>query len=334
MINNELLAKMLDGTLTDSERMILTKESAINPELANEVAQLQRIDAILAKSGYQYDAPTPAFLKSVEDEIAQRVKDSRKVKPVPFIPPIFDTKFNWNIFIMACSGIVTISSLGYLGYNKLFRVDSINPITLEHSLTSEPISISQTSPHISSETSTTKFYSNQQKTEIKNNNKQNVQLTDNLGASDNIDNKQKMNLTQPNQTKDFSKNELDASIAASSGANTPIVDIQNKLNQLTEKRTQGNKIAEMSLNKQIGLLYNQEGNPTEAKKYLDEALRLAQNTSIKEEEATILGELGLIDNKLGYSDKAIIKIRQAIEILNSTGNNTSRWTKELSTLQK
>lgn len=329
MINSELLAKMLDGTLTDAERTILNNESALHPELANEVAQLQRIDAMLANSGLQYDTPTPAFLKCVEDEIAQRVRDSRSIKPVPFIPPIFDTKFNWNLLIMACSGIVTISSLGYLGYTKLYRTELTTISVIENNSTQQPI-LSIQSP-INTVTQQETSNSNERQNQIITSKGTSTRLSSEL-TTDNS--KQKLITNQLVQQKDYSKNELDAMIAASSGANIQLTDIQNKLNLLNEKRLQGDKFSEMTLNKQIGLLYNLGGNPIEAKKYLEEALKLAQISSIKDEEATILGELGLIDYKLGYPDRATYKIRQAIDILTSVGNNASRWTKELSRLQK
>lgn len=328
MMNNELLAKMLDGTLTDSERKILNSEAAAHPEFALELDQLRRIEAMLAKSGNRYDIPTPAFLQSVEDEIAQKVRDSRSVKPIPILPPyLFDTKFNWNLLIMACSGLVTIASLGYLGYNKLYPPE---PIVIIEQTTpiqqAENIAIQNQQPtpkkHLEVRPSIA-----QSKQPISLLTSQNTLLPDRKIVSDNGS---QQNYIPALTTKDS----LDGSIAASYGSNTQLPKIQKMLAQLNEKRTSGDKIAEMSLNKKIGLLYNQDGNLTEARKYLEEALVLARHTNIREEEGNIMGEIGLIENKSGNPEKASVKIRQAIDILTTSGVSTARWAKELSSIHK
>jgi hypothetical protein len=328
MINNELLAKMLDGTLSESERSLLQSEAVSHPEIADEIAQLQRIEKMLVTSGNRYDIPTPSFLKSVEDEIAQKVRDSRSIKPVPILPPNFDTKFNWNLLIMTCSGLVTIGSLGYLGYTKYYTPAPIVRVeqTLETATTPSnlqtTVETSQSTYPISREQ-----VSRKNQTSVKNA----VQLSQ---SEVKPESKPEQTATSTDNAKDFSKPEVSGSIDPQYNDNSSRNQIQSMIGQLEEKQRMKDKFAEMTLNKRIGLLYSQSGNGSDAKKYLENALLLAHNTNTREEEGILLGEIGLVESKLGNSELAASKIRQAIDILTSLGINTEKWTKALSVIHK
>ncbi|MBI3257981.1 MAG: tetratricopeptide repeat protein [Ignavibacteriae bacterium] len=326
MTNNELLAKMLDGTLTASERTILNAEAAAHPEFANELEQMKRIESILTKSGNRYDIPTPAFLQSVEDEIAQKVRDSRSVKPIPILPPnIFDIKFNWNLLIMACSGLVTIASLGYYGYNKLYPPAPI--VISEQQTAQQPESTTNPlaqSPQISR--------SNEKSISVARKQSLTIHSTENTA----IEQSKAIVEKSPNQllaAKETNKDSIDASIASNSNANTLTQKIQKTLSELNEKRAAGDKINEMSLRKQVGLLYSQAGSNSEAHKYLSEALEIAKSNNFRQAEGNILGEIGLIEKQMGNMDSAINKLHQAIDILNSSGSPSAKWTKALSNIQ-
>lgn len=326
MTNNELLAKMLDGTLTASERTILNAEAAAHPEFANELEQMKRIESILTKSGNRYDIPTPAFLQSVEDEIAQKVRDSRSVKPIPILPPnIFDIKFNWNLLIMACSGLVTVASLGYYAYNKLYPPNPI--VVTEQQTVSQPENtVNSTDRSVQSSPVKAKSISAAPKQTYSNHTIQNSGTDLQKTIAEN-------NSSQKSESLLTDKDTVSGIVKQNTNLNTDTPDIQKLLLELNEKRTAGDRISEMRIKKQIGMLYTSSRNNSEAHKYLNEALEIAKNMKIRDAEGSITGEIGLVEMKMGNTEIAVAKIHQAIDILNASGNSSAKWTKELSKLQ-
>ncbi len=70
MTTDELIAKLLDGTLTAGEHSQMQAMIAASPELAEEIRQLRAIEDMLAHPHNEQVHDTAPFLHSVEDKIA------------------------------------------------------------------------------------------------------------------------------------------------------------------------------------------------------------------------------------------------------------------------
>ncbi len=347
MTNDELLAKMLDGTITPAEKSLLSSEALKNATLAEAIVQLQRVEALLAQSPHSYSAATEEFLKSIEDEIAEKVRDNRR-KPVPILPPYIDTKWNWNILLYSVSAILTVGAAGYFGYTVLTtpskKAQENPPAIVENQSANRP--------------TTTIEQSLQQPTDVppqptsgkvipSNSFKSIESATPQQLGEHNSLNKPELNAsakqnqapieTQPpknpdNQTNNSPLVQMDG--IASSGTNKDQQVISSLSAQLIEKHAIGDKFSEMTLNKQIGMLYGKSGKHDDALRYLETALTHSRTVNAKSEEGAILGEIGLLESKFGNKDTAAAKLQQAIDLLSKNGINHDKWLRELTKLSR
>jgi tetratricopeptide (TPR) repeat protein len=343
MTNDELLAKMLDGTITPTEKSLLTSEALKNATLAQAIEQLQRVEALLAQSPHSYSAATDEFLKSIEDEIAEKVRDNRR-KPVPILPPYIDTKWNWNILLYSVSAILTVGAAGYFGYTAFTTPTKKaieNPQAIAHNQSpQQPIGSPQSSQPTAvppQPTSGRVIPSNSYRNIESGTPQQTLGLEHNslLKPESNPSTNQAPVSTLPTKSSENTppdNGELDG--IASSGSNKDQQMINTLSAQLAEKRASGDKFSEMTLNKQIGMLYGKRGKRDEALRYLETALTHSRAVNAKSQEGAILGEIGLLESKHGNKDLAAAKIQQAIDILAKNGLNHDKWTRELSNLSK
>jgi len=354
MTNDELLAKMLDGTITPAENKQLTSEALKNSTLAEAITQLRHVEALLALSPNNYSAATEEYLKSIEDEIAEKVRDNRR-KPVPILPPYIDTKWNWNILLYTVSAILTVGAAGYFGYTAL-TTPSKNPATnptetvdkqlTDQTLKADPAQGSSNANPSAQSTTRNNIGSNSNQNNINSSpsdqvsyfkSHQNQSNSNDLGQS--IHQPVAEQPSQPQQIatrtevpSDANLNEIDG--AASSSADKKMEQITLLTNQLVEKHAIGDKVGEMALNKQIGMLYSKSGKHDIALRYLDLALTHSRSVNAKSEEGLILGEIGLLELKSGNKDSAMSKLQQAIDLLSKSGLNHDKLSRELAKITK
>lgn len=361
MTNDELLAKMLDGTITPAEKSLLTSEALKNATLAQAIEQLQRVEALLAQSPHSYSAATDEFLKSIEDEIAEKVRDNRR-KPVPILPPYIDTKWNWNILLYSVSAIITVGAAGYFGYTALttptktlqstpdaqVSAPAINmpqpvstsdsPVMRPTTAPAQPTSgkVVSTRPDVHSVPVQQQNLAHQQNVQQP----QSQLQSSNSGTSNPVAAAPLPLSSAPvttTKTTDTPANN-GANEVEGKTASEGTIKLQQKrmalLAQLAEKRSGGDKFGEMALNKQIGMLYSSDGKHDEALKHFETALSHSRSVNARNEEGLILGEIGLLESKFGNKEIAITKIQQAIDILSKAGMNHDKWTRELLKLTK
>lgn len=361
MTNDELLAKMLDGTITPAEKSLLNSEALKNATLAEAIEQLQRVETLLAQSPHSYSAATDEFLKSIEDEIAEKVRDNRR-KPVPILPPYIDTKWNWNILLYSVSAIITVGAAGYFGYTALTTPTKTlqhtpdahvstpaNTMPLPVSTNDFPVTRPTTAP---AQPTSGKVVSNQPNVHsIPEHQQISTQHQDIQQPKSQI---QSSNSAPTSPVPSAPQSPSSAPVTIAKTTESPInnganevegktasegtMKLQQKrmalLAQLAEKRSVGDKFGEMALNKQIGMLYSSDGKHDEALKHFETALSHSKSVNARNEEGLILGEIGLLESKFGNKEIAITKIQQAIDILSKAGMNHDKWTRELSKLTK
>lgn len=360
MTNDELLAKMLDGTITPAEKSLLTSEALKNATLAEAIEQLQRVETLLAQSPHSYSAATEEFLRSIEDEIAEKVRDNRR-KPVPILPPYIDTKWNWNILLYSVSAILTVGAAGYFGYTALTTgkkaTTAPSPTVVVAQPSGENPQAAKEIPMTSTPGPTTapaqptygKVIPKQgtlqtapdmhaaSKTDVPNTPILTTPQTDNRTSAQTPANPLPTAALTPSKNAETIANNGSREVEGSAASEGSIKRQQKRtelLALLAEKRSGGDKVGEMTLNKQIGMLYSSDGKHDEAVKYLEAALAHSRSINSRNDEGIILGEIGLLESKFGNKDLAVSKLQQAIDILTKAGMNHDKLSRELTKLTR
>lgn len=83
----------------------------------------------------------------------------------------------------------------------------------------------------------------------------------------------------------------------------------------------------------LGRRFRSDGNTSEARQYLESAIRHAQTVRLVDYEMDAHGELGLLAKSRGDVDGAARSFERAIDIGHTHKRNVVRWTQELESLQ-
>ncbi len=103
--------------------------------------------------------------------------------------------------------------------------------------------------------------------------------------------------------------------------------------KMREMQVSGDVVNAVQVRKQLGILYRGIGMHDESARYLDQVVSIARQEGIRDLEATALGELGLLDRELGRIESARSRLEACVEIKRVEGSlDLKRWENELHAL--
>lgn len=316
MTTDELIAKLLDGTLSANEQLHLNSLMASSPELAEEVHSLTTIEQLLRSQPQPLiTEESEAFLHTVENRIATAVSSQRKAT-------VIGTKAAaWLVAIplAVLLGGMSISLLqpSATQTNETQRVEATPPaLQIE-------VPVSFHAPVSTPTSQSNNQVSTAQQTEIKSqrhSTEQQEANTNELFASAN---------EQPATNSETAHADIqgNANIANQQNTNNYIESYRKQFEQFLQD---GNRAQAAITAKTIGVLHRQSGNTTEAQHFLLLALKLSREVHLVEYEAEALGELGLTAKAKGNADEARTYLRSCVTLLENGPNTAllSRWQKE------
>lgn len=314
MTTDELIAKLLDGTLSANEQQQLDALIASSPELAEEVHSLTTVEQLLRSQPQPLIAEeSEAFLCTVENRIATTFASQRKAT-------VIGTKTaTWLVAIplaLLLGGVsISLFQPSATQTDGPQRTEEVPP-ALHMELPAPlhtPVSTlpSQTKPQAVAA----------QRVETAQRGSSAQQLHSNeLPVSAN---------EQPIANSEIAYADIqgNARIANQQGSSVHIESYRKQFEQFLQN---GNKVQAAITAKTIGVLHRQSGNTNEAENFLLLALKLSREVQLTEYEAEALGELGLTAKAKGNAEEARTYLRSCVTLLENSTNTAlrARWQKE------
>lgn len=317
MTTDELIAKLLEGTISSTEQQQLHEQMAASPALAEEVHRLTVIENLLTLEEEETEvaAATP-FLRSVENTIAasiavgsQTVQVNPSSLPRMFFAPLLVLLGGIGVFLAWPSSDAPVP------VQRQEQLDTPPSFSMHVPATKEAAPIVSTTPESSIEARPTA--------------RLRERSAENHTIAENRPNTPVASVVPPSP-------ENSASIEQTPTAN------DKQLNQFETLQTsytahlqQGDNVKAAIVAKSLGSLYRKQGNLQQAQTYLESSLELSRKARLPEYEAEALGELGLLARDNGNQAAAREYISSCIELLRKSGATASlqRWEKQLARLQ-
>jgi hypothetical protein len=303
MTNEELLAKYLENSLSETESAEFQKLINTSPEFARDVRELSKIEAFLSTGTISAAIPED-FLASVEHHVTEKIHHDKYHAPG-----------SGNAFNKILSGFWIIPMIFLLGVGGYYLLRNTDEKIQQNQETPAPVlkeEISQT-PEVQS----IPEQPSAQK-ETSQSTRENPSIVQNEEAVS----------QQPTRNPD----ELQLK-AENAQSNSDKIAFEKTREKLNSARAEGKKATEAALLKQMGMIAAKMSNITEARAYLNDAMNLARSLHLTELEAESTGELGLIFKKEGNTEMATGHFKKAIELLKASGQSTERWEKEIRSAQ-
>lgn len=318
MTTDELIAKLLDGTISSPEQQQLHEQMAASPALAEEVHRLTVIENLLTLEEEETEVAAAApFLRSVENTIAASIAvGSQTVQVNPSsLPRMFFAPL-----------LVLLSGIGvFLAWPSS---DAPVPVQRQEQLDTPP-SFSMQVP-ATKEAAPTVSTTQESSIDVRPTARLRERAAENHIIAENKPNTRVTPVVPPSPEN-----------SASIENNSPAAN-DKQLNQFEELQTsytahlqQGDNVKAAIVAKSLGSLYRKQGDLQQAQTYLLSSLELSRKSHLPEYEAEALGELGLLAHDNGNQASAREYISSCIELLRQSGATAAlrRWEKQLARLQ-
>ncbi|MES2766538.1 MAG: tetratricopeptide repeat protein [Bacteroidota bacterium] len=308
MTNEELLAKYLENSLSESEQAEFNKLSNTSPEFARDVRELSKIEGFLQAGTIAGSVVPEDFIASVENHVTEKIHHDKYHAPGA----------GGNAFTKVLSAFWIVPVLLMLGVGGFFLLRNT-----DH----QPAQSQTNAPVLKENTGTDNSLKDQATQVAPQDNGSQTEATHQQAPKENIAANTPDEATQPETIRN--PNELLGTTKNTSPANPEAAAFDRTREALNTARAEGNKPREAALLKQMGMLTAKMGNIAEARIYLNDAMNLARGLHLTTLEAESTGELGLIFKKEGNQTAAAESFKKAIELLKTAGKPTERWEKEL-----
>lgn len=320
MTTDELIAKLLDGTLSASEHQELQTLIASSPELADEIHNLTAIEQMLSSQPVSpiVEESRP-FLHTVENTIAANLAAQSKA-------PLIGTKTAMWLatvpFAVLLGGVAfSLFQPSEMQVSPAQRAAEAPPtlhIELPASTTPKAVLTPQSTPQASA-----------------------VRRAQRTTSAPAVQTQEPNNSQAPAAAHTPSLASVETPSADIQGSaritspSKPAIRIESYRKQFEQFLQDGNKVQAAITAKTLGVLQRQAGNTAEARESLLSALRLSREVRLTEYEAETLGELGLLAKATGNVGEARTYLRSCIALLESSPDAAllGRWHKELQNIE-
>ncbi len=330
MTNDELLAKLLDNSLTEAEQQELSARTAASPQFAEEVREFLAVEEALQKTKPVLQPKIPGqLIDLVEHTVASSVAAGSTIATVA------STTSRFSPSLRILGGLTTVCiGAGVLWYLSLSS-NTVVPQPLSQSpayeqptigTTPAPIPPAQTPAETHLQDDAASAPDQQQGNSVATSaahgsltQQQASPLSDNtanIGTTTPTDDKQSVEMLATDQ-KNKVRKELSKAMA-----------------DYEKYKAAGDAVHTMLKATDIGLYQITLENFESSRVYLDEALSLARQLKLGENEAIILGQIGLLEEARGAHQQAVKLIEECINTLRKLDSpDLQRWQDELKNLQ-
>lgn len=321
MTNDELLAKLLDNSLTESEQQTLSDRMAASPQFAEEVREFLAVEEVLLKTlpALRYEAP-PSLIATVETTVASSVAAGAGTS-------LAASTSRFALSPRVLGGVAAVLASAALLWFLLADTPTQQTMApaveqTEAPRVSSPRIVANASPAPHAEIHQTETTPEQPKS-----------TPQSLAESE-------QRTATPIQPSVVANNNEDNNSQALSANRKDQDDrLQKELEKSTTEyeryKNAGDVFNTMRKATDLGLIQIQLKNFDSSRLYLSEALKLARQLKIEESEAAILGQMGLLEKARGAYQEAQQLIEQCVEKLRELDSPAlSRWQEELLALQK
>lgn len=317
MTTDELIAKLLDGTISVAERQQLQTLAASSPALAEEIHRLTVIENLLAsgEEDKEMAAATP-FLRSVEQSIAASIAAGGTVSAGSGSIP----RMIFTPLLVLLGGIGIFLAWPSSDEPTTVREQYDTPPSLSMHVPATPEAVVPDGPAaaepVERPVETRRPVSRSAETPVER------EITVPPTAEPTV--------PEVETTQD-GKAFIDNTLNSGSAVSRQLEVLQNSYEASLK---QGDNVKAAMTAKSLGSLYRNHGRMQQAQTYLQTSLELSRKARLQEYEAEALGELGLLARDTGNTTAAREYISSCIELLQKSGVTSSlqRWEKELARL--
>jgi hypothetical protein len=369
---DELLARYLDGALSDVEHQEFQHLVQSNPEFAQDVRELHTVqDLLTSKSEHQAAAVTKAahFLSNVENNLAAIVAGAGAAAGIGTAAALasksaggaasglgaaagaVSTGAASSVASGAASGIssfiasVTSSWVGIAaagatvvgGAGAVYYAATKAPSTPPSNSTPAPLVKSVEPPsRLAPNNSLARGSQGQSQAGSQQEQQEQQPQAQGVAPAERVEG---TSLAPEKIAESKTRPEYSARIKSGNADAKYAAMISDYERQLRAKDAQGDKASAALLAKSLGSLYRSTGRLQDARTQLQRSLGDARALGLRELEGESLGELALVDAAEGKKAQAITRLREAVQILTtlkgeSASQNANRWQQELARLEK
>lgn len=325
MTNDELLAGLLDNSLTETEHRELSARMAASPQFAEEVREYLAVEEALQKSRPALRPGVPSNLMDlVENSVAASVAAASGAAVVSDTAgrSILSNRIIGGLSLVLLSG----AALWY------FTSSGSEP-TATQPAGNQTIVQQQQTPHtIAPQTPSAIAPQNT----VANSEQPSVSASAPVQQQQEQPAAQEQTNTQTNNSAETpaanGSRSMDAKTQGQEGKAR--VELAKRMAEYEKSKADGDAIRTMLAASQVGIVQLTLRDFGSSKLYLNEALTLARQLKLAESEATITGQIGLLEKERGNRQEAVSLIEECVNKLRAIDSpELQRWQDELRTLQ-
>ena len=317
MTNDELLAKLLENSLTETEHRELSARMAASPQFAEEVREYLAVEEVLkrTRSSLQPTPPLP-LIDTIENSVAASIATVAGNAAVSGKSSLY----SW--LIAGLSAILVGGALWYVlpGSEQPGQNGTEQQIALEQPAAHVPVPPTPHNTVNPPQNDVASTPSLQQEPTVTT-----------VQPSENAVQQNELNHTQQPATDD-AKQSMDAT---SRDQEDKVRKELAKSRSYYEKyRAAGDVVNTMLAATQVGIFQRTLKDFESSRAFLDEALALARQLKLEENEAVITGQIGLLEKERGWERQAVKLIEECVQKLQALNSpELQRWQDELKALQ-
>lgn len=290
MTSDELIAKLLDGTLSQAEQSQLDAMIDSSPELAEEIRHLRAIEELLVSQPAEQVPHAASFLHSVEDKIAASLVSAGTATSV--------ARYGSFPRVIVAPLLVLVSSIGVF---FAIRSNSDAPVAVTSARNEAAPSLNMTPP-AENPREVLPSTEHQPNTVARSRTAKPVQpQAEHVVAA-----------VEPQRTQPVAPDVQEDASAKINQSVSP--EVERCKAQLSEAVGAGNALQVLDLTYKLGSLLRKNNDP-QAASVLRNALQLSREQQQVKYEALSLGELGLLARAEGNAELAHSYLRSCVSLL-------------------
>lgn len=339
MTNDELLSKLLDNTLTATERQELDARMAASPQFAEEVREYLAVEEMLFKTKASLTTAPAPLLTSVEQKTAAVIATAAATTAVTGTAArsLLTGRLLAVVSTVLLGGAATwyiVTSGNTTADNTIRSVAA--PTSTEQQAYQAPVSPSALpQPKDRPRTEQIPTQAGQQQVQAAQAQREVQKQTAEAQAAQHLppvtDEHQPVRQLSDNTSVDNQNMEADKK----DNTDDTKKQLSRQLDEYKAYKASGNAFGLLLAAKKVGITYRALKQFDNSRIYLEEALSLARSQHVDEEEAIVTGELGLLEKERGAVNQAEQLLQSCISKLRTLNSpQAQRWQDELTALQK